>query len=173
MPAFSAGDDIGIRLLPTALDLDADVIRVVASGVAQGITDHKIILLDRKRGCSVYGPVEPHLAVAAGIESRPPCGIGHCNVRDGVNCVCGGLAPLRCNSDQELHRWFQLKRERWLDMNEVRVGRVTAELKIITVRKQWIECPKGLFGVAVTGRRVELDAQPWAPFQVGEGVASE
>src|SRR6266436_991196 len=94
--------------LPSAFDLDADIIGVMAAGVAQCIADLEVHRLDRKRSGAVDGPVEPKLAVASGIRARPAGGVRDRNVGLRVDGIGRVLAPLsRC-------RQRDLQRRRWM-----------------------------------------------------------
>src|SRR6478672_11815697 len=159
--------------LPSAFDLDADVVGVVPAGISYRLADFKMHRFNRERSRAVYRPVEPKLAVAPSISARPTGGIRDGYIGLGVDGVGRGLTPLNRCCDRDFQRRSRAQRQGWLDVNEVGVPGVTRKRKIIAVGKQRIECPKGSFGVAVTGRRVELGTHPWAPVHGGEGVASE
>src|SRR6476620_4011120 len=159
--------------LPSAFDLDAEVVGVVPPGISYRFADLKMHRFNRERSRAIYCPVEPKLSVATGIRARPASGLRNCQIGLDVDGVGRGLTPLGRCRDHDFQRRSWGQRQGWLDVNEVGVTGVTRKRKIIAVRKQRIECPKGLFGAAVAGRRVELDSHPWAPVHLGEGVASD
>src|SRR5262249_36695661 len=146
---------------------------VVPSGISYRLADFKMHRFNREGRRAVYRPVEPKLAVASRIRTRSARGVGHGYIGLGIYGIGRGLTPLNRSRNCDFQRRSRAHRQGWLDVNEIGIPGVTRKRKVIAVGKQRIECPKGSFGVAVTGRRVELDTHPWAPVHVGEGVASE
>src|SRR4051812_40468944 len=107
--------------LPASFDLYADIVRVIRPGVAQGVTDGKVHCLNCKRSRAVYAPIEPDLAIASGVRARAARGVRDRYVGLGVNCIGRVLTPLSRRREHDLKRRGQTQRQRWLEVDEVRV----------------------------------------------------
>src|SRR6185369_5340944 len=75
------------------------------------------------------------------------------------------------NHTRQLRR--RLDGERGLQMDQVRVTRVSGEREIVTVREQRIEGAERLVsGFVIARRGIDLKAEAWRPPNVGNGVSA-
>src|SRR4029077_19785299 len=95
------------------------------------------------------------------------------NVRLDVDRVRRRLTPLQTGGDHQRQLRRRLDGERGLQVDQVRVPRVSGQREVVTVREQRIEGAERLVaGLVVARCGIDLNTEAWRPTNVGDGVAA-
>src|SRR6185436_16225205 len=171
--ASGAHADSAVVPSPPILQLDVEVCGIMAASAAERVPDLEADGLDRRPKARGNLPVRSKLHVhpgpLPGLPGRARNGI----VRLDVDRVRRSFTPLQARGNHQRQLRRRLDGERGLQMDQVRVPRVSREREVVTVREQRIEGAERLVsGLVIARRGIDLQAEAWRPTNVGEGVAA-
>src|SRR3989454_6976916 len=158
---------------PRILQLDVEVRRIMAASAAERIADLEADGFDSGQNARGNLPVRSKLHVHPGPPPGLPGRARNGNVRLDVDRVRRRFTPLQAGGDHQRQLRRRLDGERGLQMDQVRVTRVSGEREVVTVREQRIEGAERLVsGLVIARRGVDLKAEAWRPTNVSDGVAA-
>src|SRR5216684_2832573 len=158
---------------PPILQLDVEVRGIMAASAVERIADLEADGLDggqdARGNLPVRSKVHEHPGKPPGLPGRARNG----NVRLDVHRVRRRFTPLQARGNHQRQLRRRLEGERGLQMDQVRVTRVSGEREVVPVREQRIEGAERLVsGLVIARGCVDLKAEAWRPTNVSDGVAA-
>src|SRR2546426_3434526 len=158
---------------PRILQLDVEVRGIMAASAVERIADLEADGLDSGQNARGNLPVRSKLHERPGKPPRLPGRARNGNVWLDVDRVRRRFTPLQARGDHQRQLRRRLDGERGLQMDQVRVTRVSGEREVVTVREQRIEGAERLVsGLVIARCGVDLKAEAWRPTNVSDGVAA-